>query len=153
MEKEKDGMNRRDFLQLLVGWWAAILSLGVTVAGAGRFLVPNVIYGPDRSYKADKPEAYPEGPTFLEEARVFLLRGQKGFRAVSSICSHLGCTVNRDDPGFRCPCHGSRFDENGAVLTGPAPKPLEWYALSLSRDGRLVIDRSRSVSPDETLVV
>ncbi len=153
MEEQDEGMNRRDFMKLAAGWWAVILSVGVTAAGVGRFLFPNVVYGPDRRFQAGKPDLYPEGLSFLEKARVFLVRGKSGFRALSSVCSHLGCTVARVESGFRCPCHGSRFDETGAVIDGPAPKPLEWHPVSMSRDGRLVIDRSRSVSPTESLVV
>ena len=90
---------------------------------AARFLVPNVLYEPNRRFKALKPEDYPEGPTFLPNLRVFLFREGKQFRAVSAVCTHLGCTVNLAGKGFHCPCHGSVFNQNGAVVSGPAPRP------------------------------
>ena len=42
-------------------------------------------------------------------------------------CSHLGCKLcrNADDKTWECPCHGSRFDDEGRVLNGPAQKPFE----------------------------
>jgi Rieske Fe-S protein len=146
-------LKRRTFLSLVFGWCAAAFALGASLAAAGRFLVPNVLYEPDRRFKALKPEEYPEGPTFLPNLRVFLFRKGNSFRAVSAVCTHLGCTVNLAANGFHCPCHGTVFNQSGSVVSGPAPSPLSWFLLSLSRDGRLVIDTAQQVRPDQYLVV
>jgi glycine/D-amino acid oxidase-like deaminating enzyme/nitrite reductase/ring-hydroxylating ferredoxin subunit len=49
-----------------------------------------------------------------------------GLHAVSARCTHLGCLVryNAAERSWDCPCHGSRFDVDGAVLEGPAVSPL-----------------------------
>lgn len=148
-----DRLQRRTFVTLALGWCSTLLALGASLAGAGRFLVPNVLYEPSRRFKALKPDEYPEGPTFLPNLRVFLFRKGNSFRAVSAVCTHLGCTVNLSGDGFHCPCHGSVFDEGGAVKSGPAPSSLAWLQLTLSRDGRLVIDTSQPVKADKYLVV
>jgi Rieske Fe-S protein len=51
--------------------------------------------------------------------------GASSFLALSTICTHQGCdaAVNASNQ-VECPCHGSRFDSNGAVVNGPATQPL-----------------------------
>jgi Rieske Fe-S protein len=48
-------------------------------------------------------------------------------RTFSAKCTHLGCTVtwNPLEQSFDCPCHGSRFFNNGEVINGPANSELE----------------------------
>jgi Rieske Fe-S protein len=69
------------------------------------------------------------------EAKIVQLRGEKlaVFRddagevhALSPVCTHLGCEVswNRAERSWDCPCHGSRFGVDGAVINGPAIAPL-----------------------------
>ena len=75
--------------------------------------------------------------TWIREKGLFVMRDAAGIGAFSSKCTHLGCTVQRTDTGFLCPCHGARFDEMGVVVHGPAAKPLPWYRVFLYPDGRL----------------
>lgn len=151
---ETAGVPRRDFVLLVVGWIGTLSSLAAATLAGMRGLLPNLLDEPDQRFRAGKPEDYSDGAVaFLDEIRTFLLRKGDGFRAMSGVCTHLGCTVNRDSDGFRCPCHGSVFDEDGQVLSGPAPRPLDCYGVALTRDGRLVVDRGRSVSPEQFLVL
>lgn len=57
---------------------------------------------------------------------VGVVRTDTGFRAVSLVCTHLGCIVrwNAAQKEFECPCHAARFDVEGRVLAGPPPRAL-----------------------------
>ena len=70
-----------------------------------------------------------EGRVVAEGIRqVAECRDSKGeHHRVSARCTHLGCIVrwNSGDATWDCPCHGSRFAPDGAVLNGPATAPLE----------------------------
>jgi cytochrome b6-f complex iron-sulfur subunit len=149
-------VTRRGFFWLTLGWFVSAFAVAAGGLAAVRSLVPNVLFEPSRRFKAGRPEDYPdEMVTFIEEVRLSIVRKGNSFRAVSAICPHLGCTVNvvsGKDP-FLCPCHGSHFDKNGAVVSGPSPRGLSWQLVSLSKDGRLVIDMDRAVNPDKYLVI
>jgi len=150
----QNDVSRRGFVQLILGWTAATFALAASAAGAMRFLVPNVLFEPSQIFKAGKPDDYPDGSiTFLEDERVFLVRQGNTYRCLSATCTHLGCTVNRADKGYHCPCHGSVFDEQGSVKGGPAPKPLAWFQITLSKDSRLLVDKSTMVAADKYLVL
>jgi len=79
----------------------------------------------------------------------------KGFAVASAVCTHLGCTVGyfQNDARFHCPCHGSVFGADGAVAHGPAPRPLEWFEVTLARDGQLSVDKDRVVAAAYRLLV
>jgi cytochrome b6-f complex iron-sulfur subunit len=64
---------------------------------------------------------------------------------ISTICTHLGCTVGISDTGFACPCHGSRYDQDGNVVGGPAPKSLAWYKVAMAPNGELEVDTNLPV--------
>jgi Rieske Fe-S protein len=67
-----------------------------------------------------------------------------GFLALSLICSHLGCSVIWDEKKneFDCPCHSSAFNKYGNVLNSPAPRPLDYYQVTIE-EGKVKIDMSQ----------
>ena len=71
-------------------------------------------------------------PKGMKPVRVMRLENQQ-FRAMSMKCTHLGCTVRWDneEQQLRCPCHGSRFKDDGSVVKGPAKKGLAQYPTQL----------------------
>ncbi len=69
----------------------------------------------------------------VEGRRVAAYRDEAGtLHAVSPVCTHMACTVtwNTAETSWDCPCHGSRFTPDGAVIQGPAVDDLEPFDLS-----------------------
>lgn len=146
MSEDRIDLQRRMFAAGCLGIGAATAGF---LAAAFRFLVPNVLYEPSRRFDIGSPAAFPpESTTFLPDRHLYVFNSTDGFFAVSSVCTHLGCNVKHTASGFECPCHGSRFDGNGRVVQGPAPRPLAWYALSLSPREQLIVDLDQTVGPE-----
>jgi cytochrome b6-f complex iron-sulfur subunit len=138
-------VNRRSFLSLasLGTFFAAI---GTAVGGILRLPNPAVLPGPVRRFKLGPPEQFAVGTeTAFADQNLVLFRDDEGFYAITSTCTHLGCTVARTKEGFACPCHGSRFDGRGRVVGGPAPRPLPWLEVGRSANGDLVVNADNEV--------
>ena len=75
----------------------------------------------------------------------WIVRNDEGIYALSTTCTHLGCTPNwlSADQKFKCPCHGSGFRKTGINFEGPAPRPLERYRIVLADDGQIVVDKTK----------
>ena len=141
--------ERRTFLDRL---WKALgilagVELVVVVAG---YLAPRkeggargaavVTAGPVAEFTPASVRPFPAG-------RFYLVRlADGGFLALSSRCTHLGCTVpwNEKDKVFPCPCHASRFDMRGEVLSPPAPRALDLFPVVIEA-GIVKVDTGRRV--------
>ncbi len=130
-------ISRRNFLKLAS---AAVLSISglLGLGGLFRFLDTRTEPSPPTDFDLGSPGKYPlNSRTVLLEVPALLLHTQTGFKAVSLLCTHLGCTVESKPDGFACPCHGSRFDLQGNVTRGPAAKPLNSFLSGITSDGNL----------------
>ncbi|MDZ7292860.1 MAG: ubiquinol-cytochrome c reductase iron-sulfur subunit [candidate division KSB1 bacterium] len=77
----------------------------------------------------------------LGSTPVILFRvSESTFKTLSRICTHQGCTVNWQPANnrFECPCHGSRYDQDGNVQRGPAPRSLSTYRTEFDAANNLV---------------
>ncbi len=140
---------RRDFLGM-----AGLVSAGVAIFGSilgmARLPKPRVLPEASSRFRAGHPAEFPPGTVkIIPERNVRILSTEHGIAAMSLICTHLGCVVAETPDGFQCPCHGSRFDTEGKVKQGPAPRALAWLSVSRAADGALVVDTARETSPNQ----
>jgi len=117
-------------------------SLIITAFSNFIFIKPRATYGQPNRFSIGKPEDFPPGSRLsLDAKRVCIVREGDRMAAISTTCTHLGCIVGTSETGFACPCHGSRFDQDGNVTGGPAPRPLPWFQVSLAPNGELEVDK------------
>jgi cytochrome b6-f complex iron-sulfur subunit len=75
--------------------------------------------------------------TAFVRGRFYLARlNDGGFMAISRQCTHLGCTLPwvEEEKRFACPCHASAFDITGQVISAPASRALDIYALTIENN-------------------
>ena len=149
--KSGGGEDRRGFLGIFtwmgVAWTAFIGSITVLLLETVRFLVPNAIPEEPSTFKAGYPDDYEDGKVVdrYKSKNTWLVKHEGRIYALSTTCTHLGCTPNwlEREQKFKCPCHGSRFYITGINFEGPAPRPLERWAVSIGEDGQIVVDKSK----------
>lgn len=144
-------VSRREFFVKLGLGSLAIAGAGTAVF-AYQFLSPNVLFEPSPIINAGKPQSYPlDSVTLDANSGIYLIHSQEGFFSLSAVCTHLGClTAWKPELGMiACPCHGSKFKQDGEKIEGPAPKPLPWLKTWVSDEGDLMVDRSTTVRPLE----
>ncbi len=141
-------VTRRSFFSWLsLGWLAFVAATGGFFTMMLRFFFPNVLFEPVQTFRAGYPEDYEAGQVDLRwkaKYATWIVRNDEGIYALSTTCTHLGCTPNwlAAEQKFKCPCHGSGFRKTGINFEGPAPRPLERFRIVLADDGQIVIDKT-----------
>jgi len=149
--------ERRAFLfgmsALAVGFTALTATASAWTLGVVRFMFPNILREPPSRFSVGTPDKFPAGQVeerFKAQFGVWIVNteynGQPSIVALKSVCTHLGCTPNwlEAEQKFKCPCHGSGFYKDGINFEGPAPRPLERYAIGIASDGSIEVDKSRT---------
>ncbi|MCP4634068.1 MAG: Rieske (2Fe-2S) protein [candidate division Zixibacteria bacterium] len=167
---EKPNESRRSFMgKFTIG----VFSIGILGQGWTylRALVPNILYEPPVRFKVGLPEEFSEGVNFISSRQVFVIKDGSQYSCISAKCTHLGCTVKyipldheqsvkirgkevQVKSEFNCPCHGSKFRQDGSPYSGPAPGALPWFKIDIApEDGQLVVDVSAPVDSNFRLKV
>lgn len=145
-------VSRRNFFAL-VGLSACAMAAAGTGVVLVDFLRPRALFEPPTAFSLGPPDAIEIGQVVTNiEHRVYVIRMAEGFRALSAVCTHLGC-ITRWWPErgiIACPCHGSQYTLAGDVIAGPAPRPLRWLQMALSEKGELIVDTAVEVPAGTT---
>ena len=158
----KTAVPRRSLLSwVTLAWVAFTASMLASLTATARFMFPNVLFEPPPTFKAGFPNEIQIGQVderFKQRFAVWLVRSAfdewgmgSGIYALSTVCTHLGCTPNwlEAEQKFKCPCHGSGYYKTGVNFEGPTPRPLERYAIALADDGQILVDKSRKFQEEK----
>ena len=157
-EKDKivpELMDRRAFIRWsAVGWLAFAAAVGGYGTMVLRYLFPNVLFEPKQTFRAGYPADYKPDEVstrWKDQFGVWIVRQDDKLYALSTVCTHLGCTPNwlPNEAKFKCPCHGSGFYKSGINFEGPAPRPLERYRVALADDGQIIVDKTKSYQQEK----
>lgn len=146
MEKSK---NRREFLVQ-----AGTISAGVCFFGTSAFLsacsASKSAGSSAVSFTETADQLSIPAATFSEknsqilhtkkyEEPLYVSKQPDGtYAALRMYCPHKGCEVNAASDRFVCPCHGSEFALDGALLKGPSKSPLQSFPVTLDQDQVIV---------------
>lgn len=138
---EKQRVKRRDFLKLVTKGILAVsgmLGLGSLLRYFSYKSEPTAL----REMPLGAVTDFPLGTRQeVADGQALLIHDEDGLRAISLVCTHLGCLVHPEGDGFTCPCHGSQYDADGTVVRGPATQALQALRIEQTGDGELRLIR------------
>lgn len=145
-ETGTESLERRKILTGLIYALSALIA-GAMGSSAGAYLLTDPTKYERRNDwtdAGDLPNLHPGAPeqitfersrtdgwkTRKEKDSAWVVLNSDGtLSAFSPLCTHLGCAYqwSAQEKRFSCPCHGSAFSPTGAVLSGPATRPLDRF--------------------------
>ena len=112
-----------------------------------RFFLPRSITEPASTFKIGYPGDYALGvdTKWQQQYRIWVDKTSDRLFVIYARCTHLGCTPDwkASENKFKCPCHGSGYDNEGVNFEGPAPRPMDRAHVELDAEGQIVVDTSR----------
>lgn len=161
MEDQTDNaenkVNRQNFLKTAIAGIGGFITIGMAIPAIAYIIGPalqqnqqeeSIQLGPVSKVELGEPTLFKVSVqrstgwiTNEEEISVYVYtENGRDFIALSNVCTHLGCRVRwiTDQSEFFCPCHNGVFDKNGNVVSGPPPRPLDRYEVTVENDQLLI---------------
>lgn len=131
-----DAPSRREFMFYI--WGASIaLLIGEVTAGLIWFAFPRFKEGEFGGVFPFNPADVPavgDPPLSIPSGRFWVSNTERGVYALYGVCTHLGCLPKwvPSNNRFECPCHGSKYQITGVYITGPAPRGLDRFVMTIT---------------------
>ena len=97
-DQNNESMDRRSFIKWsVIGWSAFAAAVGGYGTLVMRYLFPNVLFEPVQTFRAGVPEDFEPrsvSEKFKDQYGVWIVRDEEKLYALSTVCTHLGCTPN-----------------------------------------------------------
>ncbi len=128
--------------------WACIWGyLGVNFLMFLRFFFPRTLFEPKTVFSIGYPQDFALGveTKFQRDYRIWVDRVPGRIFVIYARCTHLGCTPDWKpaENKFKCPCHGSGYDNEAINFEGPAPRPMDRAHVELDATGQIIVDTNR----------
>jgi cytochrome b6-f complex iron-sulfur subunit len=128
--------------------WVTVTGfLGAWFIAFLRFFLPRTLFEPPTIFKIGYPSDYALGidTKWQQKYRIWVDRTPDRIFVIYARCTHLGCTPDwkASENKFKCPCHGSGYDNEGVNFEGPAPRPMDRAHIDKAPDGQIIVDTSR----------
>jgi cytochrome b6-f complex iron-sulfur subunit len=131
-------------------WSCVVAFLGAWLIAFFRFFLPRTLFEPTTVFKIGAPSDYALGidEKWLQKFRIWVDRRPDRLFVIYARCTHLGCTPDWKpaEHKFKCPCHGSGYDDEGVNFEGPAPRPMDRAHIEIAPDGQILVDTSHLYS-------
>ena len=143
-ENKPEKKTRRDFLKIFLS--GGLLGFAaITIYPIISFLKPpkqtevevtSVVVGKINDIKPGESKII----RFGNKPVIIIHTEDDKFRALSATCTHLDCTVQykRDEKIIWCACHNGKYDLYGKNVSGPPPRPLDKYNVTIKNDELIV---------------
>jgi cytochrome b6-f complex iron-sulfur subunit len=127
---------------------SALIVTAEIAAGTVYLLWPNKTgaFGGEITLAADNVPDVDGAPFRYSEGKFYLVHSADGLQALYWKCVHLGCTVPwvAGQQHFVCPCHGSVYAYDGQRISGPAPRSMDAFPVTVNSDGGVTVDTNPS---------